>query len=95
MGKLAKFIYYYFLIGGMISLIISDATAIVNNEPYTTFSCLLFNLIMLTFAYYQLFMSKSSSSLPEKIVLSLLMLVVVIGSGIVLYLTDFSLSELM
>ncbi|MBD3109282.1 hypothetical protein IEO70_13095 [Bacillus sp. AGMB 02131] len=52
----------------------------------------MFNLVMLAFAYYQLFMRKST--LPEKIVLSLLMLVVVIGNGTVLYQTDISLSEL-
>ena len=63
MKLLINILYYYFLIGGAISLIIYNYFTIYNDHSYTTAVCLLINLIMLTFAYYRLFMRNKDDKL--------------------------------
>ena len=81
MERFAVIYYYYLLIGGAIGLIVYDAFAIDNDKTRSTTWVLLLNLIMLTFVYYQLFMRhKSESTVVEKIVLTMVLLVIIIGS---------------
>jgi hypothetical protein len=90
MERLANIYYYYFLIGGAIALIIYDSFAIYNDQSHTTAFCLLINLIMFTYTYYQLFMrDKNESTLLEKIVLVILLLIIIIGSLLVYLNTSF------
>lgn len=87
---LVDIFYYYFLIGSAFSLILYDFVAIHKNQANTTLICLVINLIILTWVFYLLFMrNKNESSLFEKIVLVILLLITIIGSMIVILKTNF------
>ena len=81
--RITKIYIYYFYIGGALALILYDATAIYEDKISSTRYVLLLNPILLTFGYYQLFI-QGASSLVERVVLILFLLVVIIGSIVVI-----------
>jgi len=91
MKKIVTVFYYYCLISASIALILADATAFYEDQFYITAICLVINLIVFTFAYYQLFMQdKDDQTLFENILLKIMIMIIIIGSILVLLNTNYN-----